>query len=140
MHPMRWFGRFALSVVFAAGVAAAAACTSGGTNCFPADYRACTCDDGKSGLQACAGSGDHYGTCDCTGKIPVPEAVDAGPDSGPILEGFGMACSKDDDCPSKACFAGGMRSFCSYKCASAADCPNPPTAGVCNMRGFCKAP
>jgi hypothetical protein len=28
--------------------------------------------------------------------------------------------------------------ICTKSCTTAADCPMPPTSGMCNMMGFCK--
>jgi hypothetical protein len=31
-----------------------------------------------------------------------------------------------------------MQLICTKTCTTAADCPNPPTAGQCNNNGYCK--
>src|SRR5262245_51927216 len=97
------------------------ACSVSETPCYPSDYRTCYCADGKSGLEVCGAAGDGYGACDCSGAVPQPAPADAGATDAAsddaALMSFGMGCAKDDDCPSGACFVGGMRSFCSYKCA-----------------------
>jgi hypothetical protein len=54
---------------------------------------------------------------------------------------FGAACTQPTDCASNYCFIGGMMSFCTMPCTAATqatDCPNPPTSGTCNMKGYCK--
>jgi hypothetical protein len=73
-------------------------------------------------------------------------ALDAGTDGGGSDAGggkqpFGGACSVDADCATGSCFVGSAMSFCTMPCTAATqatDCPNPPTSGTCNMRGFCK--
>src|ERR1700690_906938 len=68
-------------------------------------------------------------------------ALDASSTPDAAGKPFGAACTMDGDCASGHCFIGGMMSFCTMPCTvatQATDCPNPPTSGTCNMRGFCK--
>lgn len=67
---------------------------------------------------------------DMTAAAPAPEGPRA----------FGAPCDDDKECASGVCSKGKRNGFCSMKCGSDADCPNPPTAGACNGRGFCKKP
>lgn len=65
------------------------------------------------------------------------------PEAAPPVEGkraFGAACENDAECTSGVCSKGKRNGFCSLKCEADSDCPNPPTAGACNGRGFCKKP
>jgi hypothetical protein len=64
-------------------------------------------------------------------------AHDASADSG-AGGNFGDVCAKDADCKSKACFIGGQGNYCSILCTTNAQCPVPPTSGVCNPKGYCK--
>ena len=123
-------------VALGVGLLVAAGCDTNGTPCYPGDNITCSCPNGASGLALCAANGGGYGACACgdAGNVIDAASADAGP--GP----FGAPCANDDDCASHACFVGGMRSFCSMPCKTPQDCPNPPTAGVCNNRGYCKAP
>lgn len=76
------------------------------------------------------------------GGVGDGSAHDGGAHEGGAGDGglglFGAACTKDADCQSNACFIGGMASYCSIHCTTNADCPNPPTSGVCNVQKFCK--
>jgi hypothetical protein len=68
------------------------------------------------------------------------EAMDMGPNPDALGQ-FGDNCSLDSDCATGHCFLGNARHFCTMPCTPAtqmADCPSPPTSGMCNMRGFCK--
>jgi hypothetical protein len=55
---------------------------------------------------------------------------------------FGATCTMSSECATGYCFVGGMMSFCTMACtpvnANSTDCPNPPTSGFCNMKGYCK--
>ena len=73
-------------------------------------------------------------------NTPQPDLATA---SNPDAAGkaFGASCTMDIECATGHCFVGGMSSFCTMTCTAATqatDCPNPPTSGTCNMRGFCK--
>jgi hypothetical protein len=125
----------ALGVGLVAAVLAGG-CDTNGTPCYPGDMIQCSCASGTTGLAVCAQNGSAYGTCSCDDA----GTIDAAPDVADAGNGFGASCAKDSDCASNVCFVGGMRSFCSYPCKTPQDCPNPPTAGVCNNRGYCKAP
>ncbi len=128
------------------------ACNADSTPCYPGDYRACACDNGVQGLFQCSATGDGYGACDCSGKIPgaIPTTSDAGGDAHldaaadgttGSLGAFGTSCGKNEDCTSKVCFMGGMGSYCSLPCTPAnmfTACPKPLTSGTCNMMGYCK--
>jgi hypothetical protein len=89
----------------------------------------------------------------CSGTLPPLDATDdLGPDGGAAAMdmppaasdgggGFGANCALDSDCATGHCFLGNSRHFCTMPCTpatAAMDCPNPPTSGTCNMRGFCK--
>jgi hypothetical protein len=53
---------------------------------------------------------------------------------------FGATCTADADCVTGHCY-GGSRSFCTMPCTPETvktDCPSPPTAGMCNRKGFCR--
>jgi hypothetical protein len=76
--------------------------------------------------------GDGGGAARC-----AAECKDAGPLDG-TPGSFGAPCAGDGDCHSAACFFGGQGAFCSLRCTSNDDCPTPPSAGVCNPRGYCK--
>ena len=89
----------------------------------------------------------------CGGTDPAPADLassdltttpgDLAGGSGDMLKRFGVACAANGECQSNVCFMGGMRSYCSLHCSAATattDCPVPPTTGMCNMQGFCKAP
>jgi hypothetical protein len=59
------------------------------------------------------------------------------------LKPFGAVCTMDSECQGGKCFIGGSMSFCTMPCTMAGMmndplCPNPPTSGMCNMKGFCK--
>jgi hypothetical protein len=59
------------------------------------------------------------------------------------LKPFGAACTHDGDCATGHCFIGGAMSFCTMPCTAPNMtndplCPNPPTSGTCNMKGYCK--
>jgi hypothetical protein len=53
---------------------------------------------------------------------------------------FGAPCTMNAQCESNVCFIGGMQSYCSLRCTSGAQCPVPPTSGICNMMGYCRKP
>ena len=79
----------------------------------------------------------------CGGSDPAPATADLANFDRDMLEPFGAVCTVNEECTSKVCFIGGNRSYCSMHCTTATattDCPNPPTTGMCNMQGFCKAP
>ena len=77
------------------------------------------------------------------GGLPPMEMPDMGETGdGGAKKAFGDNCSANEECESNICFKGNMRSFCSLKCTAATaakDCPIPPTTGICNMQGYCKA-
>jgi hypothetical protein len=150
--------------VVALALAAAAivsGCDTNGTPCYPGDIVPCACAGGGNGLSVCAATGAGYGACSqpctCAGGangLSVCAATGAGAgvcncgDAGTVVDAapdvadaglpFGATCAKDADCASGVCFTGNMRAFCSMHCATPQDCPNPPTSGTCNARGFCK--
>ncbi len=135
--------------------------TSSTSDCHAGDSVACTCDNGQSGHKVCGAS-----ACDCgsgsssTDSGSTPPAADAAPTvdpdagngehlhdssppdgSGTAPGTYGADCKTNADCTDavfNTCFAGGNRDFCTKTCKAAADCPSPPTPGVCNMKGFCK--
>jgi hypothetical protein len=80
----------------------------------------------------------------CGGSEPLPGNPDMAQAGIQDLAGgkpFGAACTMDGECATGHCFVGMMQSFCTMPCTAATqatDCPNPPTSGTCNMRGFCK--
>jgi hypothetical protein len=101
-------------------LAIAAACSSESTG--PSGDAGASTDSAQSGNDG----GLHDG-----GLV----VVDAAPGT------FGATCTSDSDCTDPVynkCFIGGQQSFCSKPCSTASDCPNPPTSGVCNMKGLCK--
>jgi hypothetical protein len=76
-------------------------------------------------------------------RADSPDFAATAPPPEPTLGGaraFGAACDNDKECASGVCSKGKRNGFCSMKCEADSDCPNPPTAGACNGRGFCKKP
>ena len=56
---------------------------------------------------------------------------------------FGAACTTDCDCQSSMCrqFAMGTMHLCTRPCTAAtaaADCPTPPSTGMCTPNLYCK--
>ena len=127
---------------------------------------ACTCADGASGTEACgsttctcasapvdggsgpigtsdSGTSEDTGVSDTgTGNGDGGHLHDSGPTASDAAAGtYGADCKVDTDCTDpvyNACFVGGNRSFCTKHCATAADCPTPPTVGQCNKQLYCK--
>lgn len=132
-----WFRGAALAALAAL---AHAACLESDQACYPSDWRACTCDDGKDGYQQCEGTGAGYNACDCSGAIPgVGTGGDtcAGEGEGDLA--FMCACTTNDECESGLCHPFNMKGpHCSLPCAMDSECP-PPSPG-CNNMGVCKAP
>jgi hypothetical protein len=83
----------------------------------------------------CGGSGSE--------PLDMSTPADARGGGSDGLKAFGESCASDGECQSDACFHGSTRSFCSLHCTAATaahDCPVPPTLGICNMMGYCRAP
>jgi hypothetical protein len=152
--------RATLSAMAGLAVAVLAACSSSEAPSTPAchagDSEACTCDDGTSGHRICgatactcgAAASDSGSTGNDAGTVD-PDAGDGGHlhDGGPTATDaapgtYGSDCTSNADCTDAVynyCFIGGNRNFCTKACpGGSADCPNPPTGGVCNMKGYCK--
>ncbi|MFO0676618.1 MAG: hypothetical protein U0169_08795 [Polyangiaceae bacterium] len=140
----------AMALAALAAVVAISACSTDGTPCYPGDYIACDCGAGKSGLSQCVASGEGYGACDCSGRVPgvtvvAPAATsdagptdDAGSDAGGLLP-FMSPCETNEQCDTGLCFLFNAKGpHCSKACTNAAECPAPSTG--CNNMGTCKAP
>lgn len=72
----------ALAAMALCVLAAAAACDEDFADCYPGDYRGCTCPNGAAGYAACTSGA--YGSCVCDGQTP---GIDAG------------SCTTAADCP-----------------------------------------
>ena len=122
------------SVILVGIALALGACSqSAGRPCYPGDYVACTCVDGKTGFSKCDGTGSGYGACDCTGDIGV--GLDAAADASNFL----VACDPaNDQCgPGLMCFSFNAKGpHCSKGCSTDSDCP-PPSPG-CSLMKVCK--
>ena len=152
--------RATLSALAGLAFAVLAACSSSETSstaaCHAGDSEACSCDDGASGHRIC---GETACTCGAAASDSGPTRSDAGTvdpdggDGGHLHDGgptttdaapgtYGADCTTSADCKNAVynyCFVGGNRNFCTKACpGGSADCPNPPTGGVCNMKGYCK--
>jgi hypothetical protein len=148
----RW-ARGGFAALLLLGLGAQPACLEGERECYPSDWRACTCGDGAPGYEQCDAAGEGYGACDCSGTVP---SLTTGPASsaasggagqggagggggagGTPKKGFLEDCALDEECESGLCYnfnAKGPK--CSLPCTGPADCP-PPSPG-CNMMGICK--
>ena len=73
---------------------------------------------------------------------PAPSDMAGMTSNADALKPFGAACTQDADCATGHCYLGGAASFCTMPCTMAGQpdpaCPNPPTSGTCNMKGYCK--
>jgi len=72
-----------------------------------------------------------------TRDLSMASCVDAGP------KHFGDACTTDCDCDTAMCrqFQMGAVHLCTRPCTTAtqaADCPNPPSTGMCTPNLYCK--
>lgn len=72
-----------------------------GTECMPGQSQPCTCGDGQSGTQICAGDGSGFGSCECEGSDSTttidPSGTTVEPTTGPPPE-----CTSDDECADMA--------------------------------------
>lgn len=112
--------------------------------CYPGDFVACECDDGKDGYAQCDAEGTAYGACGYCGTTPGAPGSEGGGgagggEGGGELLPFMSACEQDEQCSTGLCFNFAAKGpHCSHPCESAADC-EPPSTG-CNGMGVCKAP
>ena len=137
-----------------AGTTVACACADGTTGSQTCGASTCTCsghDSGSSsGVDASTGGGEDASTGgeDAGEDTGNPMNGDGGhvhdaspPPPSDAAAGYGATCAVDKDCTDavyNVCFVGGQKSICSKKCTTNNDCPNPPTSGTCNNKGFCK--
>ena len=134
-------------IAFSALASLGAACLEGERECYPTDWRGCTCGDGAPGYQQCDAAGDAYGACDCSGTIPAlttgasassGAGGSAGSGGGPS-KGFLEECTTDEECVTGLCYPFMAKGpHCSQPCGGDGDCP-PPSPG-CNLMGTCKVP
>lgn len=124
------------SAVFLGG-----ACDDLERECYPGDFIACTCDDGKDGYAQCDAAGTAYGECGYCGSTPGMTGNESGggEGGGGDLLPFMSPCENDQECDTGECFTFPAKGpHCSHPCESAEDC-EPPSTG-CNQMGVCKAP
>jgi hypothetical protein len=125
---------------------AVASCVESERACYPSDWLACECANGKPGYQQCDAEGAGYGACDCSGMIPgLPTSTSSGGGSGSGGEGgsdkvgFMEPCTSNEQCETGLCHPFNAKGpHCSLPCGADAECP-PPSPG-CNNMGVCKAP
>jgi hypothetical protein len=115
---------------------------NGGGSANPEPGSAGNPDDaggGSSSMDATAAdSATHSAEAGAGDAAADGAAKDGGAgEAGAGIGAFGAVCTKDADCKSNACFIGGQGSYCSILCQTDAQCPVPPTAGKCNMKGYC---
>jgi hypothetical protein len=74
--------------------------------------------------------------------MPEPSSTDSAVPSGPddASVEFGKACTSNANCASSypSCQMIQGSDICTKTCTTNADCPDPPTSGVCNSDGYCK--
>jgi hypothetical protein len=66
---VRSFLALLVTTILTASVVAGG-CSDENRLCYPGDYRACMCSDGRRGYEACAESGNDFGRCDCSVGFP----------------------------------------------------------------------
>lgn len=124
---------------FASVVLLCTACDDHERECYPGDFLACECDDGKDGYAQCDAEGTAYGECGYCGTTPGMTGTEDGGGGGGDLLPFMAACEDNEDCSTDLCFNFPAKGpHCSHSCESAEDCEAPSTG--CNGMGFCKAP
>jgi len=111
--------------------------------CYEGDWKACRCEDGRSGYAPCDAEDPSFGVCACDATPGLPDDPSAGSGGGGGQGGgddllpLYVACAEDAECESALCFgfnAKGPR--CTLSCEVASDCPAPSSG--CNQKGVCK--
>ncbi|MCO4762624.1 MAG: hypothetical protein KC502_14020 [Myxococcales bacterium] len=124
--------------------------------CTPGETQSCVCSDGAKGAQVCAGSGERFGACVCTGELDqgdITSSKDAGnSDTGaaPDTQGstdpacdcakVGAQCGFLPNC-SKPCGACPAGKLCqSNKCVQQQVEKKVPFGGACGPSKECVYP
>ncbi len=134
-------------------------CESDERACYPGDFVACACDDGRDGYARCDAEGAAYGACGYCGTTPGLDAssgstVDstgasggsggagtggAGGAGGAALLPFMSSCEVDEQCETGLCYPFNAKGpHCTQACDGPEDCPAPSPG--CNLMGVCKVP
>src|SRR5262245_41889813 len=117
-----------LVTLLACAALAAASCAESDGECYPTDWRACTCNGGAEGYQQCGADG-AYGACNCSGNIPglttsagTGGSGGGGGDGGKL--GFMEPCMTDEQCETGLCHPFNAKGpHCSMPCTADSDCP-----------------
>lgn len=143
--------KLSIRIALVAFASLGGACLDGERECYPTDWRGCTCADGAPGYQQCDAAGDAYGACDCSGTIPALSSgattgsgagASGGSDGGSggaPSKAYLEECTTNEECVTELCYPFMAKGpHCSQPCGGDGDCP-PPSPG-CNMMGICKVP
>ncbi|HEY8074370.1 MAG TPA: hypothetical protein VIF62_09675 [Labilithrix sp.] len=138
----------AVTVFSGAAVVTAACSSSSSTGTSSGGTSSGTSGESSSGASGASGSSGTSGTSGSSGTSGTSGTSGASGDGG--SGGFGTPCTtvgSDPACTGtyNLCEADGPSTICTKACSSggmgglpSADCPMPPTTGLCTPKSFCK--